>query len=99
MISSVYIVEVHTMLDALLPPNTYFRLNPYMSEDVPLDENRQDRLDFMLAEGRNYLERNKNKLRKVASVLTQEKGVVQKLAEWAQLKADMYDGFPFRSKL
>jgi len=35
----------------------------------------------------------------VASVLTQEKGVVQKLAEWAQLKADMYDGFPFRSKL
>ncbi|XP_048010982.1 calcium-independent phospholipase A2-gamma isoform X4 [Megalobrama amblycephala] len=91
--------EVHTMLDALLPPNTYFRLNPYMSEDVPLDENRQDRLDFMLAEGRNYLERNENKLRKVASVLTQEKGVVQKLAEWAQLKADMYDGFPFRSKL
>ncbi|XP_067284131.1 calcium-independent phospholipase A2-gamma [Pseudorasbora parva] len=91
--------EVHTMLDALLPPNTYFRLNPYMSEDVPLDENRQDRLDFMLAEGRRYLERNENKLRKVASVLTQEKGVVQKLAEWAQLKADMYDGFPFRSKL
>ncbi|XP_056100397.1 calcium-independent phospholipase A2-gamma [Rhinichthys klamathensis goyatoka] len=91
--------EVHTMLDALLPPNTYFRLNPYMSEDVPLDENREDRLDFMLAEGRIYLERNENKLRKVASVLTQEKGVVQKLAEWAQLKADMYDGFPFRSKL
>ncbi|KAK7149747.1 hypothetical protein R3I94_009149 [Phoxinus phoxinus] len=91
--------EVHTMLDALLPPNTYFRLNPYMSEDVPLDENRQDRLDFLLAEGRIYLERNENKLRKVASVLTQEKGVVQKLAEWAQLKADMYDGFPFRSKL
>lgn len=87
------------MLDALLPPNTYFRFNPYMSEDVPLDENRQERLDYLQAEGRRYLERNENKLKKVASVLTQEKGIVQKLAEWVQLKADMYDGLPFRSKL
>ncbi|KAI2665441.1 Calcium-independent phospholipase A2-gamma [Labeo rohita] len=93
------ISKVHTMLDALLPPNTYFRFNPYMSEDIPLDENRQERLDFLQAEGRRYLERNENKLKKVASVLTQEKGIVQKLAEWAQLKADMYDGLPFRAKL
>ncbi|XP_043093028.1 calcium-independent phospholipase A2-gamma [Puntigrus tetrazona] len=91
--------EVHTMLDALLPPNTYFRFNPYMSEDISLDENRQERLDFLQAEGRRYLERNENKLKKVAAVLAQEKSIVQKLAEWAQLKADMYDGVPFRSKL
>ncbi|XP_051976897.1 calcium-independent phospholipase A2-gamma isoform X2 [Xyrauchen texanus] len=91
--------EVHTMLDALLPPNTYFRFNPYMSEDVPLDERRQERLDILQAEGRRYLERNENKLKKAASVLTQEKSVVQKLAEWAQLKADMYDGLSFGSKL
>ncbi|XP_016390479.1 calcium-independent phospholipase A2-gamma-like [Sinocyclocheilus rhinocerous] len=91
--------EVHSMLDALLPPNTYFRFNPYMSEEISLDENRQERLDFLQAEGRRYLERNENKLKKVASVLTQEKGIVQKLAEWAQLKADMYDGLPLRSKL
>lgn len=91
--------EVHTMLDALLPPNTYFRFNPYMSEDVPLDENKQERLDFLQAESRRYLERNENKLKKAANVLAQEKGVVQKLAEWAQLKADLYDGLPFRSKL
>ncbi|KAI7791780.1 putative calcium-independent phospholipase A2-gamma [Triplophysa rosa] len=83
--------EVHTMLDALLPPNTYFRFNPYMSEDVPLDENRQERLDFLQTESRRYLERNENKLKKAASVLAQEKSVVQKLAEWAQLKADLYD--------
>ncbi|XP_051543997.1 calcium-independent phospholipase A2-gamma-like [Myxocyprinus asiaticus] len=91
--------EVHTMLDALLPPNTYFRFNPHMSEDIPLDENRQEKLDFLLVEGCRYLERNENKLKKAASILTQEKSVVQKLAEWAQLKTDMYDGFPFRSKL
>ncbi|KAL6473591.1 hypothetical protein MHYP_G00171520 [Metynnis hypsauchen] len=91
--------EVHTMLDALLPPNTYFRFNPYMSEDIPLDENRPEKLNFLQAEGQRYLERNETKLRKAASVLSQEKSTIQRLAEWAQLKADMYDGLPFRSKL
>ncbi|KAG5267838.1 hypothetical protein AALO_G00226400 [Alosa alosa] len=91
--------EVHTMLDALLPPETYFRFNPYMSEDIPLDESRREKLNFLLEEGRRYLERNDVKLRKAASVLTQEKGVVQRAAEWLQLKADMYDGLPFLSKL
>uniref|UniRef100_A0A8B9KG76 Patatin like phospholipase domain containing 8 n=1 Tax=Astyanax mexicanus TaxID=7994 RepID=A0A8B9KG76_ASTMX len=91
--------EVHTMLDALLPPDTYFRFNPYMSEDIPLDESRAERLNFLQAEGQRYLERNEPKLKKAASVLSQEKSTIQKLAEWAQLKADMYDGLPFRSKL
>ncbi|XP_062374616.1 calcium-independent phospholipase A2-gamma-like [Sardina pilchardus] len=91
--------EVHTMLDALLPVDTYFRFNPYMSEDIPLDESRREKLNFLLEEGRRYLERNDVKLRKAAGVLTQEKGVVQRAAEWLQLKADMYDGLPFLSKL
>ncbi|XP_066525386.1 calcium-independent phospholipase A2-gamma [Hoplias malabaricus] len=91
--------EVHTMLDALLPADTYFRFNPYMSEDIPLDENRAERLNFLQAEGQRYLERNETKLKKAASMLSQEKSTIQRLAEWAQLKADMYDGLPFRSKL
>ncbi|XP_053718311.1 calcium-independent phospholipase A2-gamma-like [Synchiropus splendidus] len=91
--------EVHTMLDALLPPDTYFRFNPHMSEDVPLNESRVDKLDFLMAEGQRYLERNDAKLRKAASVLGQEKGAIQRLAEWAKLKAAMYEGPPFRSKL
>ncbi|XP_057711947.1 calcium-independent phospholipase A2-gamma [Corythoichthys intestinalis] len=91
--------EVHTMLDALLPPDTYFRFNPYMSEDVPLNESRVDKLNFLMGEGERYLERNDAKLRKAAGVLTQEKGVIQRMAEWAKLKADMYEGPPFTSKL
>lgn len=87
------------MLDALLPPDTYFRFNPYMSEDIPLDENRPERLNFLQAEGQRYLERNEIKLKKAASMLCQEKSAIQRLAEWAQLKTDMYDGLPFRSKL
>lgn len=91
--------EVHTMLDALLPADTYFRFNPFMSEDIPLDESRGEKLNFLQEEGQRYLERNDVKLRKAASVLAQEKGVVQRTAEWLQLKADMYDGLPFLSKL
>ncbi|KAM9335027.1 calcium-independent phospholipase A2-gamma [Symphorus nematophorus] len=91
--------EVHTMLDALLPPDTYFRFNPYMSEDIPLNENRVEKLNFLKSEGERYLERNEAKLRKAASVLGQEKSTIQRLAEWAKLKADMYEGLPFVSKL
>ncbi|MEQ2174261.1 hypothetical protein GOODEAATRI_006068 [Goodea atripinnis] len=81
--------EVHTMLDALLPPDTYFRFNPYMSEDVPLNENRQEKLNLLKDEGGRYLEHNEAKLKKAASVLGQEKGAIQRLAEWAKLKADI----------
>lgn len=87
------------MLDALLPPDTYFRFNPYMSEDIPLHESRTEKLNFLKSEGERYLERNEAKLRKAANVLGQEKSTIQGLAEWAKLKADMYKGFPFISKL
>ncbi|XP_023144080.2 calcium-independent phospholipase A2-gamma [Amphiprion ocellaris] len=91
--------EVHTMLDALLPPDTYFRFNPYMSEDIPLNEHRGERLNFMKGEGERYLERNDAKLKKAANVLGQEKSTIQRLNEWAKLKRDMYEGLPFVSKL
>ncbi|XP_074554716.1 calcium-independent phospholipase A2-gamma [Halichoeres trimaculatus] len=91
--------EVHTMLDALLPPDTYFRFNPYMTEDIPLNENRTEKLNFLKSEGERYLERNEAKLKKAAAVLGQEKSTIQRVAEWAKLKANMYEGLPFVSKL
>ncbi|KAF7651219.1 hypothetical protein LDENG_00113950 [Lucifuga dentata] len=91
--------EVHTMLDALLPPDTYFRFNPYLSEDIPLNENRLEKLNFLKSEGERYLEHNEAKLRKAASVLSQDKSTIQRLAEWAKLKANMYEGLPLISKL
>lgn len=87
------------MLDALLPPDTYFRFNATMSEDIALNESRPEKLNLLKGEGERYLERNEAKLRKVASVLSQEKSAIQRVAEWAKLKADMYEGLPFISKL
>uniref|UniRef100_A0A1A8GAW8 Patatin-like phospholipase domain containing 8 n=1 Tax=Nothobranchius korthausae TaxID=1143690 RepID=A0A1A8GAW8_9TELE len=84
--------EVHAMLDAFLPRDTYFRFNPFVNEDVSLDESRHEKLNLLQAEGVRYLERNEEKLNKVARILTQEKSSVQKMSDWAKLKADMYNG-------
>ncbi|KAM7396978.1 hypothetical protein PAMP_019977 [Pampus punctatissimus] len=89
--------EVHAMLDAFLPPDAYFRFNPHMSEDISMDENRQEKLNLLQAEGIRYLERNEEKLKKVARILNQEKSSIQRIAEWAKLKADMYNGLSFHS--
>uniref|UniRef100_A0A8C3BXS5 Patatin like phospholipase domain containing 8 n=1 Tax=Cairina moschata TaxID=8855 RepID=A0A8C3BXS5_CAIMO len=91
--------EVHTMLDALLPPDTYFRFNPLMNEDIPLDESRKEKLNQLQTDGIRYLERNEEKLKKAAKILTQEKSTLQKFHDWIRLKADMYEGLPFLSKL
>nr|XP_042717103.1 calcium-independent phospholipase A2-gamma isoform X2 [Chrysemys picta bellii] len=91
--------EVHTMLDGLLPPDTYFRFNPLMNEDIPLDENRKEKLNQLRTDGIRYLERNEEKIKKAAKILTQEKTVLQKLNEWIRLKAYMCEGLPFFSKL
>ncbi|XP_077071184.1 calcium-independent phospholipase A2-gamma isoform X2 [Siphateles boraxobius] len=79
--------EVHTMLDALLPPHTYFRLNPLLSAEVSLDESRQEKLCEMQSEAMEYLERNQEKLRRAVSELSREKTVVQRLRERLKLTA------------
>ncbi|XP_072528308.1 calcium-independent phospholipase A2-gamma-like [Salminus brasiliensis] len=91
--------EVHTMLDALLPPHTYFRFNPYMSEEVALDESRSEKLNQLQAEGMRYLECNEEKLKRAIRTLAQEKSSAQRLLEWVQLKARMYDSLSGFSKL
>ncbi|XP_058501955.1 calcium-independent phospholipase A2-gamma-like isoform X1 [Solea solea] len=89
--------EVHTMLDTFLPPNTYFRFNPYVSEDVSMDESRHEKLNLLQAEGVRYLERNEEKLKKVTRILSREKSSIQKMEDWARLKVDMYNGLSVKS--
>nr|XP_057942310.1 calcium-independent phospholipase A2-gamma-like isoform X2 [Doryrhamphus excisus] len=86
--------EVHAMLDGFLPADTYFRFNPYVSEDISIDDNRQEKLSLVQAHGVRYLERNEDKLRKAASILTREKGSGQRLAEWIRSRVDSYGSFP-----
>ncbi|MGH0116279.1 UNVERIFIED_CONTAM: hypothetical protein FKN15_003459 [Acipenser sinensis] len=92
-------VKVHTMLDALLPPNTYFRFNPHLNEDIQLNENRKEKLNLLQTEGTRYLERNEEKLKKAAEILLQDKTTFQRVKDWIKCKTDMYDGLPRLSKL
>lgn len=89
--------EVHAMLDAFLPPHTYFRFNPYISEEISMDENRQEKLNLLQTECIRYLERNEEKLQKVARILNREKSSAQRMAEWAKLRVDMLNGFPSKA--
>ncbi|XP_060013285.1 calcium-independent phospholipase A2-gamma isoform X3 [Lagenorhynchus albirostris] len=91
--------EVHVMLDGLLPPDTYFRFNPVICENIPLDESRNEKLDQLQLEGLKYIERNEEKMKKLAKILSQEKTTLQKINDWIKLKTDMYEGLPFFSKL
>ncbi|KAM4734431.1 calcium-independent phospholipase A2-gamma-like [Anableps anableps] len=84
--------EVHAMLDAFLPPDTYFRFNPFVNKDVSLDESRLEKLDMLQADGLRYLERNEEKLKKVVRILTREKSPIKRVTEWARLRLDMYSG-------
>ncbi|XP_029774544.1 calcium-independent phospholipase A2-gamma [Suricata suricatta] len=91
--------EVHVMLDGLLPPDTYFRFNPVMCENIPLDESRDEKLNQLQLEGLRYIERNEEKMKKLAKILSQEKTTLQKINDWIKLKTDMYEGLSFFSKL
>uniref|UniRef100_A0A8C5JXJ9 Patatin-like phospholipase domain containing 8 n=1 Tax=Jaculus jaculus TaxID=51337 RepID=A0A8C5JXJ9_JACJA len=99
LIPSFVLTEVHVILDGLLPPDTYFRFNPVMCENIPLDESRNEKLDQLQLEGLKYIERNEYKINKVAKILCQEKTTLQKINDWIKLKSDMYEGLPFFSKL
>ncbi|CAD5219428.1 unnamed protein product [Bursaphelenchus okinawaensis] len=53
---------VHNAMGDLLPPNSYFRLNPYMSFPYTLDEIDPKRLEQMVADAQSYVRRNRQKI-------------------------------------
>ncbi|KAM9344308.1 calcium-independent phospholipase A2-gamma-like [Pholidichthys leucotaenia] len=73
---------VHTLLDDLLAPDVYFRLNPMLSAEVSLDENRPQALDQLQKDTCNYLERNKPKLAQLCLVLGAERSTLSKIKDW-----------------
>ncbi|CAH1264903.1 PNPLA8 [Branchiostoma lanceolatum] len=85
--------DIHRVLHDLLPPSTYFRFNPYMSEDLAIDEYRPQKLDQLQSDACAYLRKNEYKLRVAANVLTSEKGALQRAKDGVKLKMDMYRDF------
>lgn len=61
--------EVHTILYNLLPRRTYFRFNPFIREQLYMDEYRTEKLDQLVDDTNQYILRNKYKLEQCAKLL------------------------------
>lgn len=79
---------IHAILQDLLPSSTYYRFNPYMSEDFTLDEIRPEKLRQMQLDTDMYLRKNDFKLNSCVKQLMLERQNHQKLIDWIKHKAD-----------
>lgn len=82
---------VNTILSDLLPPTTYFRFNPYVSEEWTLDEIRSEKLKQMQHDTLMYLRRNDFKVQRCAEKLMQQRHMHQKMYDWVKLRLDMIE--------
>ena len=80
---------VHILLQDLLQPETYFRFNPYMSEDFLLDEIQPDSWARMQHDTQMYCRKNQYKLKKATEVLQYQKRPHQKAKEWLDGRVKM----------
>ncbi|XP_006819472.1 uncharacterized protein LOC102807938 [Saccoglossus kowalevskii] len=85
-----FIISVHTMLSDLMPTGTYFRFNPYLSEDIQLDEYRAEKIDLLQHDSKTYLKRNSNKLDAAVNRLTQTKNGYHEWSDWLKTKKHIY---------
>uniref|UniRef100_A0A3P9AGR6 PNPLA domain-containing protein n=1 Tax=Esox lucius TaxID=8010 RepID=A0A3P9AGR6_ESOLU len=68
---------VYNLLDDLLAPNVYFRFNPMLSTEVPLDESSVRAMEQLQNDTQLYLDRNKSKME--SCVMTESKTKIQKI--------------------
>ena len=88
LIPSFSLTAVHTILHDLLPPSTYFRFNPYLSDEFLLDEISEDRWELMRQDALMYCRKNEAKLNTAGEQLRQTKMPHQKAGDWIRQTAD-----------
>lgn len=77
---------VHTIVQDLLPTNSYFRFNPYLSEWITLDENRAEKLDQLQLDAQMYLRRNSEKFDSAVRSLLKQRGTLQRVQDWLRMQ-------------
>jgi hypothetical protein len=83
-------LAVHTVLLDLLPASSYFRFNPYMSEDFLLDEIRAAKWDQMKQDTEMYCRKNEQQLECAVRRLVQPKPIHNKAIDWLRLQRDKF---------
>nr|CAB3264983.1 calcium-independent phospholipase A2-gamma-like [Phallusia mammillata] len=67
--SATSVSEVHTVMYDLLPDGTYFRFNPFIREPLQLDDFEPDKLDMLVEDARDYIDKNDYKFRACVNTL------------------------------
>ncbi|GIY62190.1 calcium-independent phospholipase A2-gamma [Caerostris extrusa] len=80
---------VHIIVNDLLSPYTYFRFNPYLTEFLTLDENREEKLDQMKRDAQMYLRRNEYKFASAAAALSIKRNHLRHAKDWMRVQKDM----------
>ncbi|KAK3101244.1 hypothetical protein FSP39_002089 [Pinctada imbricata] len=68
---------VHLLVQDMLPLNTYYRFNPYISEDILLNEIRMEKLNHLQQDTILYLRRNSQKLDNACAQLLRRRSTTQ----------------------
>lgn len=76
--------NVHMTLQDLLPPATYYRFNPYMSDNIMLNEIKPEKIKQMQKDARMYIRKNEHKLVAACNQLMLPRKQIQKLADWSR---------------
>ena len=76
---SLSLSAVHTVLQDLLPPSSYYRFNPTLSEFIALDNCAPSKLQSITDDTHRYAELNEDLLVKASQSLKEEKTFRQKL--------------------
>lgn len=74
------------MLNDLLPPNVYFRFNPYLTNVIPMHENKFEKISQLREETSLYIRRNEEKFVDAATNLLIKRTATQKLKDFLELK-------------
>ncbi|KAK3878442.1 hypothetical protein Pcinc_017025 [Petrolisthes cinctipes] len=84
---------VHTTLHDLLPGHLYYRFNPYLSDDIGLDEISSDRLSLMMEDTKLYLRKNETKIQEAARSLSKTKTSLDRIKDWCLYQRQVWPAY------
>lgn len=76
---------VHTILEDLLP-SCYFRFNPELTKDIPINESDPDKLAQLVDDANRFVDDNQEAMERAAAYLTAPKKPSQKIQEWVAMQ-------------
>lgn len=78
------------MLSNLLPEETYYRFNPYLTEMLSMSEIEPEKFEQLERDAIMYLRRNEDKFQHAARKLGQDKSLTQKCADWLNVQKQIF---------